>query len=153
MVVVYSIPSSSYQPGSEPEPTLDEVEILGPPPALSATGPAADKIAKLRLKVNGSTLHAVKARIVMTRQQPIAAGSWAPAGGNWTYIGTPSSGAYEAEWDLAAATSMSPTANSQQDFAVGFTPGLPGLYRFTYSISATELVGTVETYQDVIITA
>jgi len=103
MVVVYSIPSSSYQPGSEPEPTLDEVEILGPPPALSATGPAADKIAKLRLKVNGSTLHAVKARIVMTRQQPIAAGSWAPAGGNWTYIGTPSSGAYEAEWDLAAA--------------------------------------------------
>lgn len=148
MVVIYSIPSSSYKPGYEPEPTLDEVEISGPPTSFPSS-PNSQK-AKFKLNVKGSTLHAVKARIVMTRLQPIAGNPVPPSGGNWTYTPLPTGGAYEAVWELAGSASMAP--NSTQDFSVDFTPSTAGTYLFTYSIAATEFLGTVETNQLVTIT-
>jgi len=149
MVVIYTIPSSSYNPGMEPDPTLDEVEILGPPTTFASS--SGSKTANFKLKVNGSTLNKVKARITMTRAQPITAGSQSPASNAvWTYIGTPTGGAYEAEWDLAATQVMAPS--SHQEFAVNFSPGPAGLYRFTYSVWAEELSSVVETYQDVNVT-
>lgn len=147
MVVIYSIPSSSYKPGYEPDPTLDEVEISGPPPTFSSSG--GNQKAKFGFTVNGSTLHAVKARIVMTRMQPIAGNPIPPNSGNWSYTPLPTGGPYEAVWELAGGATMSPSSNPHQDFSVDFAPGPAGMYRFTYSVAATELVNPVETYWDV----
>jgi hypothetical protein len=150
MVVIYTIPSSSYNPGMEPEPTLDEVEILGPLPSIKKNTTAT---AKLKLNVNGSTLNNVVARITMTRNQSINNGTQAvsPATWSWSYSGLPTAPpVVEASWEIANGGVLH--VGDKPVFAVDFNPAAIGDYAFTYTIEADELAEAVETTQLVSVT-
>ena len=149
-MVIYTIPSSSYQPGSTPAPTLDEVEILGPPPTLSQGGSSADKTAKFKLNVNGSTLHNVVTKITLTRMQDINNSTASPANGVWGYAGFPSAAPVtEATWTMSGSATLN--VGDKPVFSIGFNPTSTGQYRFTYRVEATELAVPVETYQDIVV--
>ena len=147
MVVLYTIPSSKYRVTPAANSSLDEIEVLGPPPVVSQN---AQNSAEFQVNVKSAQLTNAKATIIVTRFQsgltdPTA--DWAapvpaPTNINWAFD-TPTQ--IESRW----STTSDVPQNFAPRFSVTFQVGAPGpTYRLTYRLEADEFNEPVETMFD-----
>lgn len=154
MVVLYTIPSSKYTVTPAPDATLDEIEIIDPPPTVqqNANNNATSE-AEFKVNVKLAPLTNAKATIIVTRHQTGLNGPAVtpeipyPPYPTWNQT-QPTD--FESLWTTGQTLGL----NASPTFRIGFPIGPAGsTYRLTYRLEADQYREPVETTFDMTVVA